>query len=213
MFTGLVEEVGRIRDVRSGSGIVSLRIDARTVLEETKIGDSICVSGACLSVTRQDDQSLEVDVVPETVSRTNLLSLKSGDPVNLERSLKFGDRVGGHLVTGHVDGLARVVEAARSGGGLLRLRYPRELGSMIAEKGSVAVEGVSLTVAGVEEDVFSVAVIPLTLEETTLGRAAPGSELNLEVDVLARYVARQLRRNPRGGGRITEEWMKNEGYV
>ena len=213
MFTGLVEEVGRIGDVRRGSGAVHLRIEADDVLEGMRVGDSVCVSGACLSVTRKDDRTFEVDVVPETVGRTNLLSLKIGDEVNLERSLRLGDRIGGHLVTGHVDGLASVVEPASPGGGLLRLRYPRELSSMIAEKGSVAVEGVSLTVASVGGDVFSVAVIPLTLEATTLGRVRAGRDLNLEVDILARYVARQIGREQGKGGRVTEEWMRNEGYV
>jgi len=213
MFTGLVEEIGRVEAVDRRAGSVSVRIGAARVLEGSRVGDSIAVSGVCLTVTRLDDSGFHVDMVPETVGRTNLADIRPGVRVNLERSLRLGDRLGGHLVLGHADGLARVVgvPGARPGERLLRLRPSKGLSPMIAEKGSVSLDGVSLTVANVHAEEFTVALIPLTLETTTLADAAVGRDLNLEIDVLARYVARQLAggRTPEG---LTEDWMRLEGY-
>lgn len=215
MFTGLVEEIGIVEALNRATGAVSLRIRAATVLEGTRSGDSIAVSGVCLTVTRLDARGFDVDMVPETAARTNLLDLRPGARVNLERSLKLGDRLGGHFVLGHADAVVDVVGTAGPGPGetLLRTRCPRDLTSMIAEKGSVTLDGVSLTVAAVDGDTFAVALIPYTLETTTLGGARIGARLNLEVDVLARYVARQAatRKNPEAG--LTENWMRSQGYA
>ena len=213
MFTGIIECTGKVAGTRATTAGLRIAIQPGFPASDVRVGDSVAVNGACLTAAAVGSNAVEFDVVPETLSESNLGQLRTGSRVNLERSLRLGDRIGGHLVTGHVDGLASVVEPASPGGGLLRLRYPRELSSMIAEKGSVAVEGVSLTVASVGGDVFSVAVIPLTLEATTLGRVRAGRDLNLEVDILARYVARQIGREQGKGGRVTEEWMRNEGYV
>jgi riboflavin synthase len=214
MFTGLVEEVGRIESVERRTDSVVLRIAAERVVEGTRVGDSIAVSGACLTVVRVGNADFDVEMIPETASRTNLDRRRAGDRVNLERSLKLGERIGGHLVLGHVDGLAKVVEITNSGPGtkLLRLRYPRDLASLIAEKGSLALEGVSLTVTAADDEAFSVALIPHTLKATTLGEAKNGDDLNLEVDVLARYVARHLDRQRDLTEGLTEEWMRGEGY-
>ena len=209
----MVEEIGRVEAVTRRAGSLSANISATEILENTRVGDSIAVSGVCLTVTRRSDRSFDVDMVPETIARTNLVHLRPGTRVNLERSLRLGDRLGGHFVLGHVDGLARVVADVGPAAGekVLRLRCPDALRSMIAEKGSVALNGVSLTVAAVEEDGFSVALIPHTLKTTTLGEAAAGRDLNLEIDVLARYVARRLAggQTPEG---LTESWMRLEGY-
>ncbi len=215
MFTGLVEEIGIVETLNRPSGAVSMRIRAAKVLEGTRAGDSIAVSGVCLTVTRLDARGFEVNMVAETAARTNLLDLQPGARVNLERSLKLGDRLGGHFVLGHTDAVADVVGIVgpRPGETLLRVRGTRDLSSMIAEKGSVALDGVSLTVAAVDGDTFAVALIPYTLETTTLGGVRIGARLNLEVDVLARYVARQAAspKNPEGG--LTENWMRNQGYA
>jgi riboflavin synthase len=214
MFTGLVEEVGRVSMIRRTGDGLRFGVSARVVPEGTGIGDSVAVSGACLTVTRVDASGFEVDVVPETAKRTTLSELKTGDRVNLERSLKLGDPIGGHLVLGHVDGLARVVDLAesKSGDRRLRLRAPEDLRPLIAEKGSVALDGVSLTVADVTDETFSVALIPHTLERTTLGDLRMGCALNLEVDVLARYVQRQFGQSGGAGPSVTEKWMREEGY-
>lgn len=184
MFTGLIEELGALL-AREGSRFT---FSAATVLGDTKVGDSIAVSGCCLTVVDVGPGSWAADVVDETLARTNLGALRVGDPVNLERPVLAGGRLGGHVVQGHVDAVGEVV------GGppdlAVRAADPRYL----VEKGSVAVDGVSLTVVDVVDDVFRVAVIPHTEAVTTLGRRRPGDLVNLEFDILAKYVERLLQR-------------------
>lgn len=182
MFTGIVQAVGRI--VRTGP----LEVDAGALdMAGVAVGDSICVQGACLTVTSLTGRGFTADVSEETLRVTH--GLDRPGPVNLETSLALGDKLGGHLVTGHVDGVGEVT--ARSGG-VVEFRAPRELGRYIAAKGSITVDGVSLTVNRVEDEHFEVNLIPHTLEATTLGRLAPGVRVNLEIDLLARYVVRAL---------------------
>jgi riboflavin synthase len=179
MFTGIVEELGRVIE-RRGS---RLRIGATTVLEDAKIGDSTAVNGCCLTVVELGPDWWEADVSEETFARTTLGGLEAGDPVNLERPVRLSDRLGGHLVQGHVDAVGEVVDPAPS----LRVRMAPELLRYVVEKGSITVDGVSLTVVEPLADGFTVALIPHTAAITTLGRRRPGDRVNLEVDVMAKY--------------------------
>jgi riboflavin synthase len=186
MFTGIVEELGTVLS-RQGP---RLRIGARTVLDDVELGASIAVNGTCLTVVGWDDAAgwWEADVVDETYARTALGALEPGHRVNLERPVRLSDRLGGHLVQGHVDGVGEIEVAAPD----LRVRGDRELLRYVVEKGSITVDGISLTVAAVHDDGFGVAVIPHTMEVTTLGHKGPGDPVNLEVDVTAKYVERLL---------------------
>jgi riboflavin synthase len=186
MFTGIVEELGRVAS-RDGS---RLRIDCSTVLDGAALGDSTAVNGCCLTIVAFDAEAgwWEADVTDETYDRTSLGELEPGDPVNLERPVRLADRLGGHLVQGHVDAVGRIVEPAPS----LRVQMPEPLLRYVVEKGSITVDGVSLTVVDVLDDGFTVAVIPHTAAVTTLGHKAAGAAVNLEVDVMAKYTERLL---------------------
>ena len=191
MFTGIVRERGRVlaAEERNGGGI-HLRVAANETAQAVP-GDSISVSGCCLTVTTADGEALEFDAVPETIARTTLGGLEPGAEVNLEPALRAGEPLGGHFVQGHVDGRARVQALAREGeGARLRLQLPPELHRYGVEKGSLAVDGVSLTIAALRDDGVELALVPFTLEHTTLGELAPGDEVNVEVDLLAKYAER-----------------------
>lgn len=193
MFTGLVESVGRIQAIRAEPPGVRLTVAAGTVATGVRLGDSICTSGCCLSVVRIDGDRLEFELGPETLARTTLGGLAVGDAVNLERSMRLEDRVGGHLVTGHVDGTGRLDRRVHEGEWAhCRFGAPPALLAQIAPKGSVAVDGVSLTVVDVDAATFGVALIPHTLTHTTLGGLTEGGRVNLETDLVFKYVARWL---------------------
>ena len=190
MFTGIVRERGRVVSAESNGGGVHLRIAAPETAGAA-LGDSIAVSGCCLTVTAADGETLEFDAVPETIARTTLGGLEPGAEVNLEPALRAGEPLGGHFVQGHVDGRARVQALEREGeGSRLRLQLPPELHRYCVEKGSLAVDGVSLTIAALYEGGVEIALVPFTLEHTTLGALAPGDEVNVEVDLLAKYAER-----------------------
>jgi riboflavin synthase len=202
MFTGIVEELGRVRSVRPAQGGMRLEIEASTVLADVELGASIAVNGTCLTVVEWGDGWWAADAVPETLDRTSLGRLAAGDPVNLERPVRLADRLGGHVVQGHVDAVGTV--AARTpqpdGSTELRVATPPDLLRYVVEKGSITVDGVSLTVAAVHDPPadppgFSVALVPHTLAVTTFGTRSPGDAVNLEVDVLAKYVERLIRRS------------------
>jgi riboflavin synthase len=184
MFTGIVEEFGQVAALEGGR----LRVAASKVLDGAHVGDSIAVDGCCLTVTQLGGGWWEADLSDETLRRTSLGGLRPGDDVNLERPVRLQDRLGGHIVQGHVDGVGEVVRPAPD----LQVRMPRELLRYVVEKGSVAVDGVSLTVVDVLDDGFTVALIPHTCEVTTLGQRRPGDAVNLEVDVTVKYVERLL---------------------
>ena len=196
MFTGIVEELGAVLE-RSQDRIT---VSCRSVLGDTEVGSSIAVNGVCLTVVDRGPGHLGFDLSEETIRRTGLARLSPGDPVNLERPVTLATRLGGHLVQGHVDGVGEVVgvEADPTGGVWLTIRPPAELLRYLVEKGSVSVDGVSLTVAGLNGDAFSVALIPHTLAVTTLGTTRVGESVNLEVDVLAKYVERLLTSTAEG---------------
>jgi riboflavin synthase len=222
MFTGLVEEVGRVaRLTRRGEG-AHLYVDARRVLEGTRLGDSINVSGACLTVVQLGSSSFAVDCMPETLEHTILGTLKPGDEVNLERAMALGDRLGGHLVLGHVDAVGEITGTEERGNAWeVRVSLPEAIDGLVAPKGSIAVDGISLTVTTVGERHFGLGIIPHTLRETTLRSMAVGRQVNLEADVLARYVQRALGvapgapgRSPRYGERtLSEEFLREQGFI
>ncbi|SFJ68014.1 riboflavin synthase [Amycolatopsis sacchari] len=186
MFTGIVEELGEITAVEQLPNAARLTVRGPVVTSDAKHGDSIAVSGVCLTVVEVSAQEFTVDVVQETLERSRLAKIAPGDRVNLERATAVGDRLGGHIMQGHVDGTG--VFLSRDANGLTRFSLPSHLARYVVEKGSIAVDGISLTVAGVTNDEFTVALIPTTLELTTLGHAEPGDLVNLEVDVVAKYV-------------------------
>ncbi|MEO5988033.1 MAG: riboflavin synthase [Candidatus Eisenbacteria bacterium] len=193
MFTGLVEERGHISEVEERLDGRRLWVTAVSVLEGAAIGDSLSVCGVCLTAVALEPGRFAVEAVPETLRRTTLGLLQPGDPVNLERPLTLAQRLGGHLVQGHVDGVGEVATIATEGDGWrVRLKVPTELRRFVAEKGSLTVDGVSLTVAGLTDDGCEIAYIPHTLAVTTAGTYKAGRRVNLEVDLLARYLARLL---------------------
>lgn len=195
MFTGIVEHVGRLAAVESLPDLRRLRIDLGPIAEGVKLGDSIAVSGCCLTVTAIDGPLHDFEAIPETLERTRLGRLAEGDRVNLERAMAAGARFDGHVVQGHVDGMGRVRRFDRGGNDvLLHVECAPELAAQLVDKGSVTIDGVSLTVVAVVPDGFHVALIPHTLAVTTLSELAPGDPVNLEVDVFGKYVKQYLDR-------------------
>lgn len=197
MFTGLIEALGTVRELRpDGAGGAALRL-AVPFAPELTLGESVAVNGACLSVVESDPDSCRFDCGPETLIRTDLGQLRPGNRVNLERSLRLGDRLGGHLVQGHIDGVGHVRERIPTGDWqTVWFGCPPTLARYLVPKGSVAVDGVSLTVVDVTADAFSVMLIPHTLAVTTLGIKPPGAAVNLETDVIGKYVARWVEAYP-----------------
>jgi len=185
MFTGIIEVCGKTKEISTGKG----RLSIETGWPDVQAGESIAVNGACLTVRQSAKGLLVFDLSRETLQRTTLGRLRTGAPVNLERALRLSDRLGGHLVTGHVDGKGRIVNLRKIGSGKeMSVYFPTELRKYLFLKGAVAVEGVSLTVAGLSGSRFSAALVPYTLEKTNLGEKRVGDEVNLEVDILARYL-------------------------
>ena len=211
MFTGIVEEMGRIARVEHGAKGARLYVSARTVLEGTKPGDSIAVNGVCLTATDLTANSFAADVMAETLRRSNLGALSSGASVNLERAMPANGRFGGHIVSGHIDGTGAVIELRREDNAVwVKVRAAPSLTRYMVEKGSIAIDGVSLTIAAVSESDFSVSVIPHTGAETTLLTRRPGDAVNLECDVIGKYVEKLLATEPRQG--ITPAFLAQNGF-
>jgi len=203
MFSGIVEALGTVAELREEPPGCTLVIREPKIAAETAVADSISVNGCCLTVVETDDQTMAFQAGPETLSRTNLGDLKQGSPVNLERALLVGDRLGGHFVSGHIDGLGKLIRREDHGEWSdFYFEVPRELSVQMASKGSIAVDGVSLTIVLCEPDLFSVALIPFTLNVTTLGSLQVGGRVNLETDILAKYVQRLAE---------AENWAENWG--
>ena len=208
-------EVGRVRQIRLRADGAYLVIEARIVLEGTRIGDSIAINGVDLTVIEMGSDYFSADASLETLKRTTLGTLRAGSRVNLERALGVGERLGGHMVQGHVDGTGELALVEQEGNAYrMRFKFSRELGRYIAMKGSITVDGISLTVAALGDDWFEVAIIPHTWRETTLGELKKGGRVNLEVDVLAKYVERLMQHEKAAAapGNLTMEYLIEQGY-
>ena len=210
MFTGLIEEVGRVRRILPDAGRFAL--SAKAVLEGMKIGDSIAVNGVCLTVTDFDGRSFTADVTPETLRRSALGCLRPGDAVNRERPMAANGRFGGHFVSGHIDGIGRIAHRVKEGNSvLIEIEAPPEILSLVVEKGSVAIDGISLTVTAVDSKKFGVSIIPHTGEQTTLLRKKAGDSVNLETDLIGKYVQKLLRPEPRSSP-FTLDFLAQNGF-
>lgn len=225
MFTGLVEELGTLRAVSGVGRSLHLMVGARTVLEGLRLGDSIAVNGCCLTVVRFDGSTFTADVMPETYEKTNLASLRPGDRVNLERTMRLGDRFGGHIVQGHVDGTGRVERIVRDEIAVrVTMSAPADIMRYLVPKGSVTIDGISLTVVATAPGQFEVSIIPHTAAMTTIGARKAGDVVNLEVDILAKYVEKMLSArlggehrtgDPAGTERrpgVTAEFLAEHGF-
>jgi len=222
MFTGIIEEIGTMRRVTSSGPTLALTVEAKKVLEDVKIGDSIAINGVCLTVTDFDESSFTADVMPETYRMTNLSRLKPGNRVNLERAMQAGGRYGGHIVQGHIDGTGVIRNRVREHNAVVFTIEPADVRQLkyVAPRGSIAVDGVSLTVAEVSVQTFVVSIIPHTLDQTILADKQPGDPVNLESDILGRYIERLMRyREPEAaaaqgsGSRLTESFLAENGFV
>lgn len=216
MFTGLIEEIGKVQSIIKSTKSAKIIIKSSKVLEDVKLGDSICTNGVCLTVTSFDSEKFTVDVMAETMRRSNLKDLSLGVEVNLERALRVGDRLGGHIVSGHIDGVGQIKKYEQEDNAVwITIETSKELLKYIVEKGSIAIDGVSLTVAYVDENVFKVSIIPHTKDMTTLLRKKIGDVVNLECDVIGKYIEKFLivkEEVPVKKG-IDFDFLKGNGFV
>lgn len=219
MFTGIVEELGIVRTLRLLPESGQLTLEGSKVLNGTQIGDSIAVNGVCLTVIRKNDREFTVDVMAETLAKTNLAELKGGSRVNLERALQLQSRLGGHLVSGHVDGVGQIRRITPWGiAQLYEISAPPSLLSTMLPKGSIAIDGISLTLIDVETDFFTVSLIPHTFKETTLGLKGIGERVNLETDLIGKYVARFMGLNSNTSSNQTKQnlslgFLAEHGFI
>ena len=216
MFTGLIESVGKVQSLKRQGESGQLRIVSSLVEGDLQLGESIAVNGACLTVTAWDQSSFSVDISPETMNCTTLGMLRPNQQVNLERALCLADRLGGHLVSGHIDCIATVRRRYQDQNAIrFDFAVPQEVMRYLVVKGSVAVDGISLTVNRVEHDMFSVAVIPHSVEKTTLKLCREGSQVNIETDLLGRYVERLLlgQKNPQSEGNLNMDFLAKNGFL
>jgi len=216
MFTGLIQSIGKVRNLNRQGNSASLQIASELVKEDLQLGESIAVNGVCLTVTRWDDRSFIADVSPETLDCTNLGALRPNMQVNLERALRLSDRLGGHLVSGHIDCVATVRKRFQDQNAV-RFEFSMPVDAMryVVEKGSVAIDGISLTVNTATENSFSVAIIPHSLEKTTLQSCSEGSKVNIETDLIGRYVERLLMAKPEAesGQGLSLEFLAKNGFM
>jgi riboflavin synthase len=214
LFTGIIEELGKTASFAPHAGGAKIRISARTVTGGTSDGDSIAVNGVCLTALEVLPEGFSADVSQETLDRSTLGRLKIGSAVNLERAVTPSTRLGGHIVQGHVDGRGEFLSAVRNGDfRTVRIGYPLDMGQYFVYKGSVSVEGISLTVAKLTDAYFEIAVIPKTWELTNLSTLEPGDAVNLEADVIAKYVERIMTYGKKGPDSVTMEMLKDAGFV
>lgn len=218
MFTGIIEEIGEIQSIKKGEKSSRLSIKANEVLRDTKIGDSISTNGVCLTVTSISSSNFEADVMAETLRKSNLEDLKPLDRVNLERAVSIKGRLGGHIVSGHIDGIGKILSFIKEDNAVwITIKAPLEILRYIVLKGSIAIDGVSLTVAYVDDEIFKVSIIPHTGEETILLKKRIGETVNLECDVIGKYVEKLLRLDEKKISKkentITESFLESNGFL
>lgn len=216
MFTGLIEEIGEIKSIEKGAKSARITIKSEKVLQEIKLGDSICTNGVCLTVTEFTSNTFSVDVMAETVRSSNLGELKSGSKVNLERALRLSDRLGGHIVSGHIDGIGTIVDLqSEENATWVSVKTTKDILKYIVHKGSITIDGISLTVAYVDDNIFKVSIIPHTKGETTLVIKKIGDEVNLESDMMAKYVEKLLNYGEVSKEKkpISMDFLKENGFV
>jgi riboflavin synthase len=214
MFTGLIEDLGTLVELRRSHAAASMTVSTALPMDELRLGESIAVNGACLTVTSFGNGRFTADVSPETLDKTTLGALRRGSRLNLERALRLSDRLGGHLVTGHVDGTARICDRSRQGNAWrFVLQLDPGLSRLLVAKGSVAVDGVSLTVNDVAEDRFTAMIIPHTMEQTTLSGHEVGDLVNIETDLLGKYVARLLGPAGTSSSGVTLDLLAKSGFM
>ncbi|PKP50500.1 MAG: riboflavin synthase [Bacteroidetes bacterium HGW-Bacteroidetes-11] len=215
MFTGIIEETGKLEAVRWGSKSASLKISAHKVLAELKPGDSISTNGACLTVTAFGNTAFEVDVMAETMRSTNLGMLKPGEEINLERAMQLNDRLGGHMVSGHIDGVGKIISFRKEDiATWIDIQAPEQINDYIINKGSVAIDGVSLTVSGLHETGFSVSIIPFTGYKTTLLSKKPGDTVNIECDLVAKYIKKFISPTAaKQNKKLDNNFLKEHGFL
>ncbi|MBB3867301.1 riboflavin synthase [Parageobacillus toebii NBRC 107807] len=213
MFTGIIEEVGTIEQIRQSGEAIVMTIGAKKILEDVHLGDSIAVNGVCLTVTSFTNRSFTVDIMPETVRATSLRTLTKGSKVNLERAMAANGRFGGHFVSGHVDGIGEIVRKWPLANAVYyEIKIPRELRKYMILKGSVAVDGTSLTIFGLTDETFTISLIPHTRAETILGDKQPGDIVNIECDIIGKYVAQFMEEKKEPKSAITLEFLERHGY-
>ena len=216
MFTGIVEEIGTLKSVKNKTEALEVSITAEDILTDVKLGDSISINGVCLTVTDFSARTVSFDVMPETYRATNIHELKQGDPVNLERAMAAGGRFGGHLVSGHIDGTGKIIsKRPESNAVYYEIALPEELIHYFVYKGSIAVDGTSLTVFGVEDDKVTISLIPHTMEHTVLGGKGPGDRVNIECDMIGKYVAHflngQKKEEPKSA--MSKQFLSDNGFA
>lgn len=214
MFTGIIEYLGKVKQVKLQVDSAIIVVDIGPLSDDASLGDSIAVNGTCLTVTQTKGSDVYFDVSAETLKLTAIGKLKTSDKVNIERSLKMGDQLGGHFVTGHVDGVGTINKVENKPGQCtVWFSVSKELANMMMKKGSVAIDGISLTIVEIREGLFSVALIPYTLEATSLGFKKAGEQVNIETDMLGKWVKRILTTNDSTTSGITEEMLKKKGFL
>lgn len=213
MFTGIVEELGTVENIGQAGQTLHLTIQAETIMSDMKLGDSIAINGVCLTVTSLTSNAFTLDVMPETFHATSLKMLGERSQVNLERSVQANGRFGGHFVTGHVDSTGHILKKATEENAIvIDISVPEELEKFLLLKGSIAVDGISLTVFGIEKQVLTISIIPHTAAETTLTMKSVGDVVNLETDMLAKYLYQFMQRNEKATTELTEQFLRENGF-
>ena len=216
MFTGIIEELGKVILIEKKPKSARIKISAKLVTEDLHIGDSVAVNGVCLTIIDFSSIHLTAEIMHETLERTSMRNLKSGDSLNLERALRADGRLGGHIVSGHIDGVGKIISKKMDGiAEVFDISYPPEIGKYLTKKGSVAIDGISLTIVDVKDDFFRLSLIPHSLKSTTLGFKKPGDIINIEIDVLARYIEKLFssKKNEERKPGMSESFLIENGFM